>query len=127
MPWFDGPYTIVDIDKENSTVTLDLPNSPNIFPTFHTLVVVPYIENDVTLFPGCKFSKPTPITTEEGTEEYFICNIINERHQGRGYRYLVWWVGYGLEEDCWLSGSDLKDMEALNIWLAKTWMEEEFH
>ena len=78
MPQFDRPYTIVDIDEENSTVTLDLPNSPNIFPTFHTSVVVPYVENDVTLFPGHEFSKPAPITTEEGTEEYFIRDIIDE-------------------------------------------------
>ena len=30
MPQYDGPYTIVDLNEEQSTVTLDLPNSPNI-------------------------------------------------------------------------------------------------
>jgi len=60
MPRYDGPYTIVDIDERNSTVALDLPNSPNVFPTFHTSVVVPYIENDASLFPGrdSEFSNP---------------------------------------------------------------------
>ena len=127
MPHFDGPYMIVDIDEENSMVTLDLPNSPNIFPTFHTLVVIPYIENNMTLFPGHEFSKPAPITTEDGTEEYFIHDIIDEQCQGHGFHYLVQWVGYGPEEDCWLLGSDLKDTEVLDIWLAKMRMEEEFH
>jgi hypothetical protein len=35
MPYFDGPYTIIDTHPETSNYTLDLPNSPNIFPTFH--------------------------------------------------------------------------------------------
>ena len=38
MPRFDGPYTIVDTDEKHSTVTIELPNAPNIFPTFHTSV-----------------------------------------------------------------------------------------
>jgi len=119
MPRFDGPYAIIDIDKDNSTVTLDLPNSPNIFPTFHTLEVVPYVENDTELFPNREFSKPPAITMEDGSEEYFIRDIIDERRCGRGYRYLVRWVGYGAEEDRWLKGADLKNTEALDIWLAK--------
>ena len=52
MPQYDGPYTIINIDKEDSTVTLDLPNLPNIFPTFYTSEVIPYVENDATLFPN---------------------------------------------------------------------------
>ena len=44
MPHHDGPYTIVDTDEQHSTVTLDLPNSTNIFPTFHMSQVIPYIE-----------------------------------------------------------------------------------
>ena len=126
MPRYDGPYTIIDVNEANSTVTLDLPNSPNIFPTFHTSVVIPYIENDASLFPNREFSKPPPITSEDGTEEYFIRDIIDERRCGRGHRYLVRWVGYGSEEDRWLSGSDLKDTEALDIWLAKSRTEKDF-
>jgi len=112
MPHYDGPYTIVNVDECNSTVTLDLPNSPNIFPTFHTSVVVPYVENDVTLFPNREFTKPPPITMEDGSKEYYIHDIIDERRCRRGYRYLVRWIGYGPEEDRWLSGADVKDTEA---------------
>ena len=119
MPQYDGPYTIIDINEDDSTVTLDLPNSPNIFPTFHTSEVVPYVENDTTLFPNCEFSKPPVVTMEDGSEEYFICNIIDERCCGRGYCYLVRWIGYGAEENRWLKGAKLKDTEALDIWLAK--------
>ena len=35
MPRYNGPYEIVDIHHEASTVTIDMPNTPNIFPTFH--------------------------------------------------------------------------------------------
>ena len=119
MPRYDGPYMIIDTDNKHSTVTVDLPNAPNIFPTYHSSVVLPYIENDATLFPGREFSKPDPITTEDGDKEYYVCDIIDECKQGHGYQYLVRWVGYGPEEDRWISGSELNDTEALDIWLAK--------
>ena len=89
MPQYDGPYTIIDIDEGDSTVTLDLPNLPNIFPTFHTSEVAPYIENNTTLFPNREFSRPPAVTMKDGSEEYFIRDIIDERRCSRGYRYLV--------------------------------------
>lgn len=52
MPRFDGPFTIKNTDEKHSTVTLDLPNLPNIFPVFHTSEIKPFIENDDSLFPS---------------------------------------------------------------------------
>ena len=75
MPRFDGPYTIIDMDKQHSTVTLHLPNSPNIHPTFHTSEVLPYIESDTMLFPSRCFEEPNPIITNDGDEEYYIERI----------------------------------------------------
>ena len=68
MPCFDGPYTIVDIDETHSTVTLDLPNSPNIFPTFHTSQVIPYIESDTEKFPSHHFDEPNVMKNSISTE-----------------------------------------------------------
>jgi len=99
MPCFNGPYTIIDIDKQHSTVMLDLPNSPNIHPTFHTSKVLPYIESDITLFPSCCFKEPNLITIDDGNEEYYIDHILDARHCGQGYQYLVWWQGYSQEHD----------------------------
>jgi hypothetical protein len=31
-------------------------------------------------------------------------------------RYLIRWVGYGPDHDEWLSGTDMKDTAALNVW-----------
>jgi len=52
MPHYDGPYTITEVNELHSTVTLNLPNSPNIYPTFHTSQVIPYIESDTEKFPS---------------------------------------------------------------------------
>jgi hypothetical protein len=118
MPRYDGLYTITDVDEQHSTVTLDLPNSPNIFPTFHTSQVIPYIESDTDNFPSCHFEEPEPIITADGDEEQFIDKILDARRHGRGYQYLVRWRGFGREHDEWLPGSELEDCEALDVWLA---------
>ena len=80
MPCYDGPYTIIDTDERHSTVTIELPNAPNIFPTFHTSEVLPFIESDTSLFPLCKFEEPLLILTPEGDEEFFIEKIMDEQH-----------------------------------------------
>jgi len=118
MPRFDGPYTITKVDHTHSTVTLDFPNCPNVFPTFHMSQIIPFIENDATLFRSRQLSKPPPIIIDE-EEEYFIDKIIDERKFRRGMQYLVRWSGYGPEDDRWLPTSALKDCEALDIWLAR--------
>jgi len=58
MPHYDGPYTIVNMEKDHSMVTLDLPNSPNIYPIFPTSEVLPLMESNTSLFPSCKFLEP---------------------------------------------------------------------
>ena len=118
MPQYNGPYTITDVNEEHSTITLDLPNSPNIFPVFHTSEVLPYTESDTTLFPSRHLEEPAPILTDDGDEEYFIDKILDARRRGCGYQYLVRWEGYGAEEDRWLPGSELQNCEALDAWLA---------
>ena len=117
MPRYDGPYTIVDTDEQHSTITLELPNAPNIFPTFHTSEVLPFIENDPVLFPSRKFKEPPPILNLEGDEEFFIDKILDQRHRGHGYQYLVCWHGYRHEHDRWLPHSELQDCSALDDWL----------
>jgi len=118
MPHYDGPYTIIDIDEDHSMVTLDLPNSPNIFPVFHTSQVLPYIESDTSLFPSWCFEEPPPIITPEGNEEFFVNKILDACQCGRGYQYLVRWTGYGAEHNEWLPGSELENCKALDHWLA---------
>jgi hypothetical protein len=114
---FDGPYAIIKAHPEFSSYTLSLPNSPNIFPTFHSSQLKRFIPNDPDLFPSREHPRPQPVVTTDGIEEYHIERIIDARRRGRGWSFLVRWTGYGAEEDRWLPGSELEDCEALERWL----------
>jgi len=78
MPRFDGPHTIIKIDAEHSTVTLDLPTSHNIFPVFHTSEVLPFIENNDKLFPSQALHSPEPVLVNDNLE-HFVERIIDEK------------------------------------------------
>jgi hypothetical protein len=119
MPRFDGPFLITAINKGKSTVTLDLPKTSKRHPVFHTSQVLPFIENNASLFPSREFSRPAPITDESGNEEFLVRDIIDERRSGRGFKYLVHWIGYGEEENQWLPRRLLEDTKALDTWLAQ--------
>jgi len=114
---FDGPYVIINSMPEFSAYTLDLLNLPNIFPTFLSSQLKHFTENDASLFPSCEHARPGPVMTAEGFEEYTIKKILDEQCQGRGYQYLVQWVGHRPEEDHWLPCHELEECQALNVWL----------
>lgn len=117
MPRWDGPYEVEDTHPETSNYKLILPNSPMTFATFHASQLKAHCANDDVMFPGRAHAKPGPVMTTDGLEEYFIDKIVEARRCGRGWRYLVRWVGYGLEEDRWLPGRELAECEALDVWL----------
>ena len=119
MPRFDGPYTITKTDKKHSTVTLDLPRSPDVFPVFHTSELMPFIENDETLFPSHALHTPEPVNVNDNLE-HFVDKILDEKKaRGRGgSKFLVRWVGQGPEYDLWIPQKELEDCEALDIWYA---------
>jgi chromodomain-containing protein len=118
MPRFDGPFTVKDTDERHSTVTLDLPNLPNLFPVFHTSEIRLFSENNNSLFPSRSLVPPDPITIN-GYEEFFIDKIVDERERGKQTLYRVRWQGKGPEGDKWLPASELSDCEALDSWLSQ--------
>ena len=119
MPRFDGPHRILKIDPEHSTVTLELPPTHNIYPVFHTSEILPFIENDESLFPSRHLHSPEPVVVNDELEHY-VDRIIDEKtSRGRGgTKYLVRWVGQGPEHDLWLPRKQLEDNAALDVWLA---------
>jgi hypothetical protein len=119
MPRFDSPFLIVAINENNSTVTLDLPATSKCHPILHTSQVLPFVENNASLFPSHEFSKPPPIIDGAVNEEYLVRDIIDERGSGWTSKYLVRWIGYGEEENRWLPCKLLEDTEALDSWLAQ--------
>jgi hypothetical protein len=118
MPHFDGPFINTRSHPETSNYTLNLPNEPGRFPTFHSLQLQAFVPNDDNLFPSRSLPRPGPVVTADGEEEWLIDRIIDERVRGRGRQYLVRWVGWGAEEDRWLPGRELIQTEALDVWLA---------
>ena len=116
MPRFDGPYTVTDVFPIHSVYTIQMPNLPDLYSTFHASLLKPFIPNDPNLFPSRVQSHPGTVITEN-REEWFIAWIVNERKRGRGYQYLVRWVGKGPETESWLPRSEVEDCEALDMWL----------
>jgi hypothetical protein len=117
MPRWDGPYEIIDTNHKASTYTLDLPNNPGAFPTFHVSQLRAYHTNDENLFPDRDLPRPGPVITEEGEEQWEIEEIVDERKRGRGRQYLVKWRGWGDEDMRWLPARELDETEALDRWI----------
>jgi hypothetical protein len=98
---FDGPHFITHAFPNPSVYTLDLPNSPNMFPTFHASLLKQF-ENDCNLFPGREHPMPGPVVTVDGMEEYTIEKIVNGHRKGCGTQYLVHWISYLSNHDQWM-------------------------
>ena len=113
FPRWDGPYTIIKSHPETSSYTLD---NNSAYPYYASELKL-YHPNDAQLFPNRELPKPGPILTPDGMQEHEIERILDAQPRGRGYRYLVRWVGYGPEDDEWLPGKMLKDCEALDRWI----------
>ena len=118
MVRYDGPYRVIQAWPDSSTYTLDLPDSMNIFPTFHASLLRPYRVNDPDLFPGREHPLPGPVVTTDGQVEWEIKCLLDRRRRGRGWQYLVRWKGYPPSADSWVAGSEVADCEALDIFLA---------
>ena len=114
FPRWDGPYRITRSHPEASSYTLDIPT--NAHPVFHASELKPHLINDAALFPSREFSQPGPILTPEGLEEHVIDEIIDSRRRGRGWQFLVRWLGYPSNHNEWLPAADVKDCEALDLW-----------
>lgn len=77
---------ITDTHNEASTVTIDIPSAPNLFPTFHSSLVKPFHQNNDSKFPSHTLEKPGPVDVD-GHEEFFVDCIIDHRKVGHGFRY----------------------------------------
>ena len=116
MPLFNGPFMVTSAFPACSVYTITMPNAPETYPSFHMSLLKPFVLNNPNLFPSQSQMHPSTIVTEKG-KEWFIEHIIDEWKQGRGYQYLVQWVGEGPEMEVWLPRAELEDCEALDVWL----------
>jgi hypothetical protein len=54
FPHYDSLYHIIDMHAASSNYTLEQPNSPNTYPTYHTSELGPFLLNNTSLFPSHK-------------------------------------------------------------------------
>jgi hypothetical protein len=117
MPRFDGPYEIVEAHPDSSTYSLKLPFSDVKVDGFHAKLLKPWKPNDPTLFPDRQLPEPGPTLNPDGEPEWLVEKIVDQRRRGKGYQYLVRYVGYGPEDDRWLPGVEVEELEAMDQWL----------
>jgi hypothetical protein len=99
-------------------VTLRLPRSWRVHPTVHVSRIRPaYVDNDA--HPPNDSLAPPPIVID-GTDEYEVEEILNERKASRGMQYLVKWKGYPQSEATWEPRGQLAK-HALDV--VKDWEE----
>jgi hypothetical protein len=89
FPHWDGSFTVTKAFPETSSYTLHLPNSLNVFPTYHASLLKQFNKNDASLFPLCELGCPGPVVTGDGLEEYHIKQIIDKQRSSCGWQYLV--------------------------------------
>lgn len=78
---FDGPYEVIQAFPETSHYTLDMPNQPNVLPSFYVDQLKRYVPNKASLFPGRERHMPE-LAIVDGQEEFFIERILDLRARG---------------------------------------------
>ena len=92
----EGPFEVEEV-LGPLTYQLKLPPSWKIHNVFHATLLRPYKENNIH---GENYIRPPP-DIEEGEEVYEVEVILKHQKRGRGYEYLVKWVGYPITEASW--------------------------
>jgi Chromo (CHRromatin Organisation MOdifier) domain len=101
-PKWEGLFEIEEV-LGLVTYQLKLPESWQIHKVFHAALLWPYRENEVY---GENYIRPPP-DIEEGEEVYEVEQIRKHRKHGRGYEYLIKWVGFLITEASWEPKSNL--------------------
>ena len=99
-PLYCGPFRV--LEKFTAAYRLELPPHMQIHPVFHVSQLKLYKK---PASEDRKYSKPDPIVTPEGAEEYEVDEIVRHRKRRRGKQtkleYLVFWKGYPAHEATW--------------------------
>ena len=108
-PRFIGPYPIECMVNPVSA-KLTLPPSMRVHPVFHVSQLKP-----VTVSPHSvpAPAPPSPQVLDDGDLVWEVNKVLDVRRYGRGYQYLVDWVGYQPEDRSWVPRSYFADDSVL--------------
>jgi Chromo (CHRromatin Organisation MOdifier) domain len=117
-PKQEGPFIVQEVLSKLS-YRLKLVPQWRIHLVFHTALLTPFKENETH---GANFLTPPPDLIE-GQEEYEVEVIITHKKHGRGYQYLIKWIGYPTSENTWEPEANLKNAkELLKAYKNKKWL-----
>jgi hypothetical protein len=94
-----GPFTVLR-RKGNSTYKIDLPKTWKGHWVFNEAQIKRFRRPEFPQQPKIG-SRPDPIITNEGREEYKVHDILNQRKRNGKTEYLVRWKDYGPKDDTW--------------------------
>ncbi|KAL7281621.1 hypothetical protein ACG7TL_004938 [Trametes sanguinea] len=106
---YAGPFKIVE-KLSPVTFKLEWPaRMTRIHPVFHASKLVLYHDPEI---PGQEVAPPESVIID-GHEEFEVEAIFDSRRYRRQLQYLVWWKGYGREEDSWEPVKNLANSQEL--------------
>ena len=109
-PRYIGPYPVASIINP-VTVRLSLPSHLKIYPVFHVSQIKPATSSPLN--PPAP-TPPPPLILPDGDQAWQVNKVIDVRRYGRGFQYLVDWVGYPPEDRCWVPRGYFSDPSVLS-------------
>ncbi|QRV72049.1 Transposon Tf2-1 polyprotein [Ceratobasidium sp. AG-Ba] len=116
LPKYIGPFTILSVNRDASTYTLELPEElkkRRINPVFHGSLLRPHYPNNDLLFPSRDANHYYDFGEDPETE-WVVEDILNHKYQGKNIMFLVKW---SKGDQTWESLQRCSDLEALDRYL----------
>ena len=88
------------------SIKLSLPPSMHVHPVFHVSQVKPAVSSPHS---AAAPSPPPPRVLDDGDLAWEVDRVLDVRRYGRGFQYLVDWVGYRPEDRSWVPRSYFAD------------------
>ena len=108
--WF-GPFTIIEVVSDNAYKLKLTPPFAKVHPVFNITMLRRFNPDEIKERP--KPAEPSPTIDEEGEEVYEVEDNLDKRKDGKGWRYLVSWKGFGPEHNSWEPEKNLTGAQKL--------------
>jgi len=112
-PPFLGPFKLLSRFGENA-FEVGVPEHWRLHKVFNVDQFRKATNIDITRPPDPNTPPPACRTFRDGSKEYFVEDILHHRRKGRGYEYLIKWVGY--DQTTW---EPMRNLRSVKEWIQK--------